>query len=80
MIFEDISADLIQKCAKLLNGSGVPTQIDSKIWKHILCSRSYGREPSNLAETVAGLAFVSVLKSTPPLSYRVYLVPLNPLG
>ena len=56
VVFENISDEIIQKCSKNLHGSGGPTQIDSEVWKHILCSRSYGREPSNLAESIAGLA------------------------
>ena len=56
VIFENISAELIQKCSRTLHGSGGPTQIDSDVWKHIICSKSYGREPLDLAEAIANLA------------------------
>ena len=56
VIFEQITADTIQQCSKDLNGSGAPTLIDADIWKHFICSRSYGNHPHHLAEAISGLA------------------------
>ena len=38
VIFEQITADTIQKCSKELSGSGGPTLIDADSWKHFTCS------------------------------------------
>ena len=56
VIFESLTADLIRTSSKQLNGSGGPTLIDSDMWKHILCCKSYGNDSLNLAEAIAGLA------------------------
>ena len=56
VMFENITADLIKQSSKQLNGSGGPTLIDADGWKHIICSRSYGNDSTNLAEAIAGLA------------------------
>ena len=81
VIFEDISGELVQKCGKNLHGSGGPTQIDSEIWKHILCSRSYGREPYNLAEGIAALAKRLCCEEIHPRCLREFtasrLIPLD---
>ena len=56
VIFEQITAELVQRCSKNLNGSGGPTLVDTDSWKHFLCSKSYGRHPFHLAEAICGLA------------------------
>ena len=56
VIFESISADCVEKVAKQVNGSGGPTHIDADGWKHILCSKSYGKSSALLREAVADFA------------------------
>ena len=56
VIFEQITAETIQRSSKNLNGSGGPTLVDADAWKHFICSRSYGNHSSNLAYAIAGLA------------------------
>ncbi|MCP4459569.1 MAG: hypothetical protein GY816_16330, partial [Cytophagales bacterium] len=43
IIFEEIDGAAIQNAAKNTFGSGGPTLIDADGWKHILCSKSYGK-------------------------------------
>jgi hypothetical protein len=56
VIFEGITAESIQKSSQDLQGSGGPTQVDTDIWKHMLCSRSYNKASSQLAEAMSNLA------------------------
>ena len=43
VVFESITAECVEKVAKQINGSGGPTRIDADGWRHILCSKSYGK-------------------------------------
>ena len=43
MIFAEISAELVEKAALHVQGSGGPTHLDTDEWKHILCSKAYGK-------------------------------------
>ena len=56
VIYENITAESIQRASKNLQGSGGPTLVDADAWKLFLCSRAYGKHPFHLAEAVAGLA------------------------
>ena len=56
VIFEQLTAEVIQTSSKNLNGSGGPTLVDTDSWKYFLCSKSYGRHPYHLAEAICGLA------------------------
>ena len=56
VMYEQITADVIVKSAKNLSGSGGPTAVDADIWKHFICSRSYGNHPHQLADAIAGMA------------------------
>ena len=56
VIFEGITAESIQKSSQDLQGSGGPTQVDTDIWKHMLCSRSYSKASIQLAEAMSNLA------------------------
>ena len=56
VIFESIDGAAVYRAAKNLQGSGGPTLVDADGWKHILCSKSYGRTSSELCETIAELA------------------------
>ena len=56
VIFEGITAESIQKSSQNLQGSGGPTQVDTDIWKHMLCSRSYNKASIQLAEAMSNLA------------------------
>ena len=56
VIYENITADIIKKSCKMLQGSGGPTLIDCDVWKHMICCKSYGSDSNNLAESIANLA------------------------
>ena len=56
VIYENIDGLAVYKAAKQLQGSGGPTLIDSDGWKHILCSKSFGKASSELCEVIADLA------------------------
>ena len=56
VIFEEINAQSIQAAAKSTQGSGGPTKVDADIWKHILCSKVFGKLSDELAEQTALLA------------------------
>ena len=56
VIYEQLTAEVIQRSCKNLSGSGGPTLVDADAWKYFLCSRSYGKLPFHLAEAVSGLA------------------------
>ena len=55
VIYEDITAHAVYKIAKNMRGSGGPTQIDSDIWKHFLCSKAYGNAATDLCQAVADM-------------------------
>ena len=80
VIFEDINADLVQQSARSTAGSGGPTKIDAEVWKNILCSKSYGKYGSDLAEAIAVFARRLCTEDIPYSSLEPYwacrLVPL----
>ena len=56
VIFESIDSTSVQKVAKSTSGSGGPTRIDAETWKHLLCSKAFGKLSDDLAEEIAVLA------------------------
>ena len=44
------------KAAKNIQGPGGPTLIDADGWRHLLCSKAYGKAPEELCESIATLA------------------------
>ena len=56
VIYEEIDADTVQKAAKNIHGSGGPTLIDADGWRHMLCSKAYGKASVNLCQAIADLA------------------------
>ena len=56
VIYEQITAEVIQRSSKHLNGSGGPTLVDTDAWKHFICSRAYGKHSFHLAEAISALA------------------------
>ena len=56
VIFEEIDSTAVYNAAKHIQGSGGPTLIDADGWRHILCSKSYGKASSELCEAIADLA------------------------
>ena len=54
--FEEIHGSMIQDAAKNMSGAGGPTKIDSDVWKHILCSKVFGKIGKELADEIAILA------------------------
>ena len=57
MIYEGINAEKVKKKAAMnLHGSGGPTLMDADGWRHMLCSKAYGKASENLCQAVAELA------------------------
>ena len=67
VIFDCIDAEAVHKVAKNVYGSGGPTLIDADCWKHILCSKSYGKASVQLCGAIAELA---KKLSTAPVDHR----------
>ena len=55
VIYEEIDAVRVQRAALKLEGSGGPTLMDAEGWKHMLCSKSYGKASINLCQAIADL-------------------------
>ena len=53
VIFEEIGMEAIQSAAKNVHGSGGPTHADADLWKHILCSKRFGKLSDELASEIA---------------------------
>ena len=64
-----------------LDGSGGPTLVDSDIWKHILCSKSFGKASDQLAESLACFAKCLCCETTNPNHLEEFnscrLIPLD---
>ena len=56
VVFEEINFRSVQNAAKDMTGSGGPSKIDADMWKHLLCSRVYGKLSEDLADEIALLA------------------------
>ena len=56
VIFEMITSDLVERVARNMRGSGGPSQIDSEVWKNILCAKVYGKASTDLRQSIADLA------------------------
>jgi len=56
VIFERIDAETVKRACLYLDGSGGPTLTDSDLWKHIICSKSFGKASVTLAESIAIVA------------------------
>ena len=81
VIFEEITAGKVHTAAMNLNGSGGPTQVDADGWKHMLCSKAYGKASMNLCQAVADLAKKLCVEEIHPDSLVEYvacrLIPLD---
>ena len=81
VMFEGISSESIQRAARALNGSGGPTHVDADTWKYILCSKAYGKAPSQLADAMASVAKRLCVEEIHPEILREYnacrLIPLD---
>ena len=81
VVFESIDETAIHDAAKKTFGSGGPTQVDADGWKHILCSKSYGKSSEVLCQSIADMAKRLCTEEVDPgmlnelLSCR--LIPLN---
>ena len=53
VIFEEISANAIQSAAKNVHGSGGPTNVDADLWRHVLCSKKFGKLSDDFAAEIA---------------------------
>ena len=53
VIFEEIGGEAIQSAAKNVHGSGGPTHADADLWKHMLCSKRFGKVSDELASEIA---------------------------
>ena len=81
IIFEEINADIVKTAARNLHGSGGPTLLDSDGWKHILCSKVYGKSSYQLCEAIAELTKLLCIEEIDPDCLTEFiacrLVPLN---
>ena len=81
VIYEQIDGKTIQDSAKTTFGSGGPTLMDADGWKHILCSKSYGKCNDILVQSIADMTkrlcteTISSVSLKELLSCR--LIPLN---
>ena len=73
VIFEMIDAESVQKAAKKIQGSGGPTLIDADGWRHILCSKSYGKHSIDLCESIANLAKKLCREKVHPESLKEFI-------
>ena len=53
VIFEEIGQEAIQQAAMNINGTGGPSQIDAEVWRHVLCSKRFGKISSDFASEIA---------------------------
>jgi len=81
VIFEEICAEKVEKAALKVKGSGGPTQLDADGWKHILCSKAYGKLSFQLCGAVAELSKRLCTEEVNPNCLNEFvacrLVPLN---
>ena len=57
VIFEEITAEKVQRTARNMKGSGGPTLVDSDTWKDFLCSKAFASAPQlQLCQAIADLA------------------------
>ena len=57
VIFEEISAEKVQKIARNMKGSGGPTLVDSDTWKDFICSKAFNSASQlQLCQAIADLA------------------------
>ncbi len=56
VIFEEIDSEMIYNLAKNVSGSGGPSKVDSEMWKHMLCSKAFGKISVRLCQSVANTA------------------------
>ena len=81
VVFEEIDAEKVQKAAMKLHGSGGPTLLDADGWRHILCSKSYGKASINLCQVIADFAKKLCRERIPSESLTEYvascLIPLD---
>jgi hypothetical protein len=81
VLFERIDADMVQKTAKNMKGSGGPTLVDSEIWRDFLCSKAFGKASLDLCQSIAEMAKILCTEDVDPsclcefLSCR--LIPLD---
>ena len=54
--YEGIDANKVYRAALHLEGSGGPSLLDAEGWKHMLCSKTYGNNSTNLCQAIADLA------------------------
>ena len=80
IVFENISADLVQRVTKNIHGSGGPSKVDADFFKHILCSKFYGKYSVNLCQAIADLTKRLAVENIDPICLRHFtscrLIPL----
>ena len=72
MLYDQIEGHDIYKAALSTKGSGGPTHIDADAWKRFLCSKSFGKECSELCDSVARLARVLCTENIPSHVLKFY--------
>ena len=53
VIFEQIDGNRIQEACKKLDGSGGPTLVDADLFKHMICSKAFGKLSTAFADEIA---------------------------
>ena len=78
VIFEEISAEKVQKIARNMKGSGGPTLVDSDTWKDFICSKAFNSASQlQLCQAIADLA---KRLCTEELSDRVHSLSFDTTG
>lgn len=81
VIYENIDAELVMKCAKQLSGAAGPSGLDSDGLKRMICSKQFSSASSSLCEAIAAMARKLCSKVTDPNHLKAYvacrLLPLD---
>ena len=80
VIYDEISATVIQKITQNMNGSGGPTLVDADVWRR-MCSKLFGASSDGLCQAIALVARKLYTDLVDPICLRKFvacrLVPLD---
>ena len=82
VIYESIDGELIQKCAKRVEGAAGPSGTDADGWRRILCSKQFANKQfAKIADTIAATARKMRTRLIDPETVNAYtacrLIPLD---
>ena len=66
VIYEEITANMVQTTARNMRGSGGPTLVDSDTWEHFLCSKHFGKASLDLCQAIADLTKILCVEEVHP--------------